>query len=388
MILPVIAGLLGGGAPLELDAYLRKPNPAKAWSVKSRKGDRIEASLTSQEWQGKKWVHDLLIVKPKKPLGGEIAILYITGDRVNRADLPFIERLANEARMPVVTIFNVPNQPLYEKTEDALIAHTFGAYLQTGDASWPLLFPMTKAALSALDAAEAISGYKKFVVCGGSKRGWTTWFTGVANDKRIKGIAPMVYDNLNMPAQLKHQMEYYGRYSEMIGDYTESGLTEVLNTEAGKKLAAMVDPYSYLSRLAVPVLAVVGSNDRYWTVDSHTLYWDAIKTKKCLSIVPNQGHNLGDGKQATAAIAFFARACLGTLPGGLPVDQDKREIAVARWVGGTKGLRDFRETTFTVADSLGGSGTGPVFFAMFTNRKLKADGLEATFSTPVRVIRL
>lgn len=383
MLWPVIAGLLSPGVPLELDAYLRAPNPAKAWTVKSKAADRTEVKLTSQEWQGKKWTHDLLIMKPARPLGGGIAILYITGDRVDRADIPFIKRLADQSRMPVVALFDIPNQPLYGKSEDALIAHTFGQYLMTGDASWPLLFPMAKAALAALDAAQDIGGFKKFVVCGGSKRGWTTWFTGVANDTRIKGIAPMVYDNLNMAAQLKHQLEYYGKYSEMIGDYTEKGLTEVLSTEPGKKLAAMVDPYSYLPRLTAPVLVIVGTNDRYWTVDSHTLYWDAIKTKKYLSIVPNEGHNLGNGQQASAAIAFFARACLGTLPGGLPVEKDKRMISQTPWMAHTYNRRDFRDRKWVSGG--GGSGPPPTAFADFTNRTLKADGLQAIFSTPVKV---
>lgn len=385
MFLPLLAGLIASAPPLELEAYLKAPNPAKEWKVRSKTQGRIEATLTSQEWQGHKWTHDLLIVQPKRPLGGEIAILYITGDRVDRADLPFIQRLADESRMPVVTVFNIPNQPLYDKSEDALIAHTFGQYLMTGDATWPLLFPMTKGALAAMDAAQDIAGYKRFVVCGSSKRGWTTWFTGVSGDKRVAGIAPMVYDNLNMPAQLAHQLKSYGKYSEMIGDYTEKGLTEVLSTEPGKKLAAMVDPYTYLSRLTVPVLAVIGSNDRYWTVDSHTLYWDAIKTKKFLSIVPNAGHNLGDGRQATAAVAFFARACLGTLPGGLPVANDKREVRETMWTAHTYNLQDFRDRPWTQGS--GGTGNPPTAFADFTNRTYRSDGLDAVFSSPVKVKR-
>lgn len=385
MVLPIVLSL-AAGIPLELDQFLKSPNPTKSWTIESRKKDRIEAKLTSQIWQGQKWKHDLLIMQPAKPLGGEIAILYITGDRVDRADIPFIQRMANEARMPVVALFGIPNQPLYGKTEDALIAHTFEQYLRTGDATWPLLFPMTKAALAAMDAAQAIGGYKKFVVTGSSKRGWTTWFAGVSGDSRIRGIAPMVYDNLNMAAQLKHQMEYYGKYSEMIGDYTEKGLIEVMNSEPGKKLTAMVDPYSYLSRLACPVLAVVGSNDRYWTVDSHTIYWDEIKTKKFLSVVPNAGHNLGDGKQATATIAFFARACLGTLPGGFPAENDKRFVVKKGYLSAVFGPRDFRSVTWS--DHGLGGGPIPSWVGSFQNSIYRVDGIEGVFSTPVGVQRL
>src|SRR5262249_13227942 len=155
-------------------------------------------------------------------------------------------------------LHQVPNQPLLgDKKEDALIAETFVRYLETKDENWPLLFPMVKSAVRAMDAVEEWSKkegrpeVKRFVVSGASKRGWTTWLTG-AVDKRVAAIAPMVIVTLNMRAQNPHQLEIWGRYSEQIEDYVSRGLTERLETPDGLKLWKMIDPYTYRDRFTMP----------------------------------------------------------------------------------------------------------------------------------------
>src|SRR5690606_38861185 len=123
------------------------------------------------------------------------------------------------------------------KREDALISMTLHNYQQDNDPTWPLLFPMTKSAIRAMDAIQELvtkqlnKRVEDFVISGASKRGWTTWLTGASQVSRVKAIAPIVIDILNMPANLNYQLEAYAEYSEEIKDYTELGIPQAMDSE-------------------------------------------------------------------------------------------------------------------------------------------------------------
>src|SRR5205085_4291061 len=117
-------------------------------------------------------------------------------------------------------------------------------FLKTGDTTWPLLAPMAKSAVRAMDATQEATKKEwgldiaTFTITGASKRGWTTWLTGAVDDRAI-AIAPMVIDMLNMSPHTKLQKESFGgKSSEQIDDY--NGLDEQINTPraaAPRKLA-------------------------------------------------------------------------------------------------------------------------------------------------------
>src|SRR6185369_11760720 len=89
----------------------------------------------------------------------------------------------------VAELQDVPNEPVRfaddsrDRSEDGIIAYTWVKFMKTGDETWPLRLPMTKAAVRAMDTISAVMAkpdagavkVEKFVVSGGSKRGWTTW---------------------------------------------------------------------------------------------------------------------------------------------------------------------------------------------------------------------
>ena len=175
----------------------------------------ITLDLVSQQWQGSSWLHDVTIYQPLLcRQSGPVTILVNGGARPSK-DLQSLSAIAIAAQTPIAILGSVPNQPLYGLREDALIAYTFAKYLETGDETWPLLLPMTKSVVACMDALESYFASEGrfspsgFIITGGSKRGWTSWLAAAA-DPRVVGIMPMVYDNLNLKAQMDNQLATWG----------------------------------------------------------------------------------------------------------------------------------------------------------------------------------
>jgi PhoPQ-activated pathogenicity-related protein len=304
--------------PNALEKYIRAPDPTFAWKVSGRSnltaGVATHLEVTSQTWRSHVWSHHVRVVRPTKVRNADIAFLFVTGDGSGRSSLGLCQTLAERAGAVAAVVTRVPNQPLYDgRQEDALIAFTFDQYLKSDDDTWPLLFPMVKSAVRAMDAVQEWAGrehgqtLERWVVGGASKRGWTTWLTG-AVDPRVKGIAPMVIDMLNMSAQTAWAKKVYGRQSEQIHDYTELGLIEKMGEPAMVTLRSWVDPYSYRNRYTMPKLILIGTNDPYWTVDSLRHYWGDLPEPKLVYQTPNAGHDLGGGRSATQTLAAFFQA--------------------------------------------------------------------------------
>jgi PhoPQ-activated pathogenicity-related protein len=269
--------------------------------------------LVSQKWRDSVWTHHIQVVRPAKMRNADFGFLFVTGDGSGTRTIPMLKTVAERAGCIAAVVTKVPNQPLYDgRKEDALIAFTFDRYLKTHDETWPLLFPMVKSAVKAMDAVQEYAkkehreDVQRFVVSGASKRGWTTWLSA-AVDPRIKGIAPMVIDMLNMKVQTDWAEKVYGRQSEQIRDYTDLGLVGKLDDPDMKRLRQWVDPYSYRNRYNIPKLLLLGTNDRYWTVDSLRHYWDDLPEPKLVYQTPNAGHDLGGGKEATQTLAAFVQ---------------------------------------------------------------------------------
>lgn len=318
--------------PAPLQDYLAKPDDSFRWELREELQlngcEVLRLHLTSQTWHGIPWKHVLYVIKPSelKPERSD-ALLVIGGGRWQaswpdngpdqvavRNETQLMSAVANQFGCVIAVLSQVPFQPLLgDKYEDEIIAATFAKYMETEDTSWPLLLPMVKSAVRAMDATTASVAEQwnlqldEFTVTGASKRGWTTWLTG-ASDTRATAIAPMVIDMLNMERQMQHQLDTWGKFSEQIADYTRLELPKYLATPRGQRLQAIVDPFAYREKLTQPKLLIFGTNDRYWPLDACNNYWQNLHGEKYLLYVPNQGHGISDYARVIGSIAALHRS--------------------------------------------------------------------------------
>jgi PhoPQ-activated pathogenicity-related protein len=413
--------VLPTAARADLEDYVKRPEPKFAWKVnktiESADGVIYDLELVSQVWQNIPWQHQLQVYQPKGVAPSATMLLWNTGGKANPGNIAFAMDIARKARIPVAFLYGIPNQPLFDgKKEDALIAETFVRYLDTRDGNWPLLFPMVKSVVKAMDALQAFAmqewkqPVKSFIISGASKRGWTTWLTG-ATDPRVKAIAPFVIDTLSMVDQMEYAKKSFGAYSEMVHDYTDRKLVPIPDTDDARKLWKMVDPYFYRDKLTMPKLLVNGNNDRYWTVDALNLYWDGLKGDKFVTYVPNAGHDLkepdGSHTRSLNALSAFVRHQVTDRPlpkvtwkhegkegqACLSVESNVPPKGARLWVA-TAPTRDFRKAKWE-SKSLP-IDKGPLcglvdppkqgFLALYGELDFEIDGITYTLSTQIRVV--
>lgn len=311
-----------------LHSYLHNGDSTYSWEIQDSlvtgEGILYQVLLTSQKWREHIWAHQLNVMVPSE-IAYDGALLFVSSGRMQKDNakepewhdlatdglIQAVAQMAVKNKAVAAVLRQVPNQPLYNGlVEDELISYTLHNFQRDNDYSWPLLFPMVKSAVRGMDAVQEIVVGRsplpvdRFVVTGLSKRGWTTWLTA-SQDDRVEALAPMVIDILNMPVNLNYQIAVWQEYSPQIQDYVALGLVQDIESERGKNLARMIDPYSYRGQLDKPKMLFMGTNDQYWVIDAVKHYIDSVPGEYYIHYVPNEGHNLGDKKQAYQALSSF-----------------------------------------------------------------------------------
>lgn len=368
-------------ADTALDRYVKKPDPTYKYEVVNTiRGEGYTTyvvDLTSQTWRSAAevnlpvWKHWLTIVKPDR-VSSTTGFLFITGGSVGQkapqsANATYTEN-ALTTHTVVAELQDVPNEPLRfaddprDRSEDAIIAYTWVKFMKGGDEQWPLRLPMTKAAERAMDTITAIMAtpeagsvkVEKYVVSGGSKRGWTTWATA-AVDPRVSAIVPVSIDTLNLEKTFEHHYRVFGFFSPAVKDYVDSGVMDWSGTSEYRKLLAIEDPYSYRDRLTMPKFMIQAAGDQYFLPDSSRYYFDDLKGEKYLRYIPNTDHGLRNTDARESSLAFYEAFVTGKprpqfswtfeKNGDIRVVAKTKPEAVKLWQATNPNARDFRLMT-------------------------------------------
>ena len=411
----------------DLQTYVSKDEIEFGWKLNNKidgnqaAGRIYDLHFVSQTWQEHRWQHQLQVYQPSGVAPQAKMLLWVTGGGAQPDYVWLGMELARKIKAPVAFLYHIPNQPLLEGKlyEDDLIAETLARYLKTQDANWPLLFPMVKSVVKAMDVLQQFgkkdwnAPIDKFIVAGASKRGWTTWLTA-AVDRRVEAIAPVVIDTLNMREQMPRQLKAFGAYSSRLAPYSSRGLLPIPETPEGRRLLSLIDPWAYRDRLTMPKLIINGTNDFYWATDALNLYWDGIPADKWVVYVPNAGHNLRrqDRPQPEQlndlidGLAAFSRHQISgtampklswkheTVDGKLrlTVDATPAPNGARLWIAQTP-TRDFRAAKWTeqAVSFSGGKMIGEVSLpdnghvAFFGELEYAVDGLRYRLSTQMRM---
>lgn len=423
-------------AETALDRYVKKPDPSYRYEIVNTvhgKGyTTYVVELTSQTWRKAPevdrtvWKHWLTIVKPDRVVGAT-GYLFITGgsskDKAPAGASDTYVETALTTHTVVAELQDVPNQPLQFQddprslSEDGIIAYTWVKYMRTGEETWPLRLPMTKAAVRAMDTiAAAVSDpaaggvrVEKFVVSGGSKRGWTTWTTA-AVDPRVVAIIPFSIDLLNLEKSFEHHYRVYGFWAPAVKDYVEFGVMDWAGTPPYRQLLAIEEPYSYRDRLTIPKFMINAAGDQFFLPDSSRFYFDDLQGEKYLRYIPNADHSLKGSDARDSSLAYYQAFLNGTprpqfhwtfeVNGDIRVTSKAKPAAVKLWQATNPEHRDFRLMTIGPAyqsldlpDQGGGTYIGRVpkpekgWTAYFVELTYPSGGARPfKFTTAVRVI--
>lgn len=370
-----------------LETYVNQIDPATSYElVHESKGDGYtyyvirnvsQNWLTTDEVTETTWWHWVSFVIPDK-LEHDVSFLMISGGSTNTKLPESPDKMLVEAALSTnstaIKVHNIPFQPLTfvgdtveKRVEDGLIAYGWREFMERGakdeDAIWLARLPMTKAVITAMDAVTDYTNTKlgmnlgKYVVAGGSKRGWTTWTTA-AMDDRVIAMAPIVIDVLNLVPSFQHHWRSYGFWAPAIKDYEREGIMEWMGTKEYDRLLEITDPYSFLDAFTdIPKLLINGSGDQFFLPDSWQFYWHELKGEKHLVYIPNAGHSLDNSDAVQILLGFYKRILTDqALPEyswevtdthiNVSVDSNNPPVQVKLWEANNTETRDFRIDVF------------------------------------------
>ena len=216
---------------------------------------------------------------------------------------------------------NMPGDHWGVKGQGPVRRYTAAKFFETGDPNWIHWIALAKiymramTVLGTLDAVQA----EQFVLVGSSKRAQSIWIAAAVDD-RIRGIVSiarpgnflhLILQHNPTPGALPDRNAIRTTHEGAKHDYMVH--LEDMYTTRGYEYMAYIDPYQFLSRVKVPVMYVIGTNDNLFnSFDDHGFY-PFYEGDKSFAYVPNYRHGMGTTTHIEAARAWAAH-CFWSRP--------------------------------------------------------------------------
>ncbi|KAM6474512.1 autocrine proliferation repressor protein A-like isoform 2-T2 [Liasis olivaceus] len=264
------------------------------------------------------WWHMVTIAVPKVYKNAQMkksCFLWLEGGE-NDHSKSSAEFSADQIRTIAVTtgsvavlLDQIPFQPLTfykhplgikDITENSLFAYVSWRFINdpTTSLDWLMQFPMVKATVRAIDTVtdfllkqtgEDVQ-ITEFMLVGSSKRGWIAWLTA-AVDKRVVSFVSIVMDFLNFVENFHHQYRSYCGWSFALAPFYQFNVTRQIDDPRFELMASNVDPLKYNEQYVNKTkYLLVASGDEICQPDNSNYYFNQLKGKKYLRIIPNVNH--------------------------------------------------------------------------------------------------
>jgi hypothetical protein len=309
---------------------------------------RIHLEYFSQTWGGENVRHLAKVFLPANGVSESKRGLAVIsqGDSSNVVEGFDVEReygalTALKLGIPAMLIqSNMPGDHWGVTGQGPVRRYTAAKFFQTGDPNWIHWIALAKIYMRAMTVMEHLEAVQagQFVLAGSSKRAQSIWIVAAADD-RVRGIVPIARPGnfLNLiqthspaPGELPDPEGSRTKHEGAKHEYMIH--IEDLHTARGYEYMAYVDPYQFLSRVKVPVMYLIGTNDRLFnSFDDHGFY-PLYQGDKSFAYAANYGHGMAtpahvDAFRAWAAHCFWGRP-VTKLTALETVEQDALKIDV------------------------------------------------------------
>ena len=280
----------------------------------------------------KQWSNRITIIKPYDVKDNTTALLFLAGEgdrifdaskKINANMDTALSLLALKTKAIVVVLHDVLNMPLiindskFSPFEDGPIARSWKYFIDNSkkDKAYyvPLNLAMVKSSIQSLDIATnaiiedlGVKNIEKFVVVGGSKRGWTAWLAGML-DNRIVGIMPISINIMNTTKNIELTFKKLGEFPHAWEKHIKEGVIPFsAHRQQFNDLMKIIDinnfhencvdpiscPIYEKQLLSKPLYMVNGTGDQFFPADVMQLYFANLKGNKALYFVDNAPHTI------------------------------------------------------------------------------------------------